>query len=63
MIQSLLRNSFNFGLYSTLLLVLMTIMALLMGLIVVLYSFPICGVWVADLVGHGRFAEFIQLLF
>lgn len=63
MIQSLFRNSLNFGIISTLVLILMTIMALLMGLIVVLYSFPACGVWVADLVGHGRFAELVQLLF
>jgi len=63
MIQSFFRNSLNFGLLSTLILVCMTIMALLMGLIVVLFSFPACGVWVSKLVGESYFAELIQLLF
>lgn len=63
MIQSFFRNSLNFGVFSTLLLMGMAIMATLMGLVVVLFSFPAAGVWIADMVGHGRFAELIQLLY
>jgi len=63
MIQSFFRNSLNFGILSTLVLAIMILMTLLMGLVVVLFSFPACGERVADLVGHGRFAEFVQLLF
>ncbi len=61
--QTLFRNSLDFGVFSTLTLAIMIAMAVLMGLVVVLFSFPVCGEWLARLVGYGRFAELIQLLF
>ena len=63
MIQSFFRNSINFGLLSTVLLVAMGLMAFLMGMVVVQFTFPAIGTMLARWIGDGRFAELIQLLF
>lgn len=63
MIITIFRNPVKIGAGAAAMTGLLIILLLLMGSIILQLSFPIIGETIAGLIGHGRFARFIQLLY
>lgn len=63
MIHTIFRNSTRTGIIATSLVATLSLVAALLFSIILQFTFPSFGQWIAEAMGQSRFSELIQILY